>query len=182
MSEYVGDVSKRGTACHQTVKPVLAMYIAIKRLLKVCLLGTLLLEAATGGAQTFSVLKSFSATSTSSPYTNTDGANPQSLLLLSGNTIFGTANRGGAGGSGTIFKISNDGSGFNILKNYSGTGGDVGYPHGGLTLSGSVLFGTTEGGGSFGLGTIFKLNTNGTGYVILKSFTYSDGENLVCPS
>jgi uncharacterized repeat protein (TIGR03803 family) len=42
-------------------------------------------------------------------------------------------------------------------------------------LSGGTLYGTTQQGGSSGVGTVFKVNTNGTGYTVLKSFTVSDG-------
>jgi len=39
-------------------------------------------------------------------YTNSDGACPLSGLVLSGNTLYGTAKLGGTGGVGTIFSIS----------------------------------------------------------------------------
>jgi len=42
-------------------------------------------------------------------------------------------------------------------------------------LSGSTLYGTTRLGGSSGSGTVFAVNTNGTGYTVLKNFTSSDG-------
>jgi uncharacterized repeat protein (TIGR03803 family) len=42
-------------------------------------------------------------------------------------------------------------------------------------LSGDVLYGTTAYGGSSGRGTVFKVNTDGTGYAVLKHFTSSDG-------
>jgi len=38
-------------------------------------------------------------------YTNKDGARPQARLLLSGNSLYGTATVGGAGGSGTVFLL-----------------------------------------------------------------------------
>ena len=43
------------------------------------------------------------------------------------------------------------------------------------SLSGSTLYGTTTDGGSSGDGTVFKVNTDGTGYTVLKNFTGSDG-------
>jgi uncharacterized repeat protein (TIGR03803 family) len=43
-----------------------------------------------------------------------------------------------------------------------------------LVLSGSTLYGTTESGGGSGQGTVFKLNTDGTGYATLYSFTGGD--------
>src|SRR5206468_2874221 len=45
----------------------------------------------------------------------------------------------------------------------------------GLVLSGSTLYGTTSGGGGSGYGTVFKINTNGTGFTNVHNFIYSDG-------
>src|SRR5690348_10904569 len=45
------------------------------------------------------------------------------------------------------------------------------YPRCGLMLSGSTLYGTTYGGGSSGSGTIFKVNTDGTAFSVLHSFS-----------
>jgi uncharacterized repeat protein (TIGR03803 family) len=39
-------------------------------------------------------------------YTNSDGANPSAGLVLSGNTLYGTAENGGSGGNGTVFSLS----------------------------------------------------------------------------
>ena len=38
--------------------------------------------------------------------TNTDGANPKAGLVVSGNTLYGTAAYGGLWGNGTVFSIS----------------------------------------------------------------------------
>ena len=162
MSEYVGDVSKRGTACHQIVKPVLAMYIAIKRLLKACLLGTLLLDAATGGAQTFTVLKHFAGS---------DGANPLARLTLSGGTLYGTTYQGGNSSGGTVFKVNTDSTGYTVLKKFAYSEGVD--PRAGLTVSGSTLYGAAYSGGSSGSGSVFKINLDGTGFTVLKNFAAS---------
>ena len=54
----------------------------------------------------FTNLHSFTATS-GSPYpTNSDGTNPQAGLILSGNTLYGTANGGGSSGYGPVFSLS----------------------------------------------------------------------------
>src|SRR6266478_4414227 len=52
---------------------------------------------------------------------------------------------------------------------------DGGFPHGDLVLSNNTLFGTTQNGGSANNGTVFKVNTDGTGFTNLYSFTNSDG-------
>jgi uncharacterized repeat protein (TIGR03803 family) len=56
------------------------------------------------------------------------------------------------------------------------TNSDGGNPSG-LMLSSNTLFGTTEGGGSYAKGTIFKLKTDGTGFVTLHNFNGGDGSD-----
>ena len=107
-----------------------------------------------------------------------DGANPSVGLLLSGSTLYGATGSGGSTGSGVIFKMNTDGTAYTVLKTLNGhfgAGPDGDIP-GGLTLSGSILYGTTSYGGSYGLGTVFKINTDGTGYTNLYSFTGTNGD------
>src|SRR5439155_10942965 len=47
-------------------------------------------------------------------------------------------------------------------------------PHG-LILSGNPLYGTASEGGSSGNGTVFAVNTDGTGFTHLHSFTAGSG-------
>jgi len=105
-------------------------------------------------------------------------------LILSGNTLYGTANSGGSAGYGTVFAVNTDGTGFTNLHSFtapsgsggfSGTNGDGAYPWSGLILSGNTLYGTASSGGNPGFGTVFALNTNGTGFTVLHNFTYNDG-------
>ena len=44
--------------------------------------------------------------------TNSDGVNPKSTLILSGNTLYGTTMAGGPSGSGVIFSINTNGDNF----------------------------------------------------------------------
>jgi uncharacterized repeat protein (TIGR03803 family) len=102
-----------------------------------------------------------------------DGAYPQAGLILSGNTLYGTAQQGGAAGDGSVFRLNTDGSGFTNL--YSFTNGiDGADPDAGLTLSGDVLYGTANAGGAAGNGTVFAVNTDGSGFTNLHSFTALD--------
>ena len=114
---------------------------------------------------TFSVLQNFD-------YAN--GAWPDAALVLSGSTLYGTTWGGGGSGQGVVFRVNTDGTGFTLLKWFTNSveGGSL---SAGLVLDGSTLYGTTYYGGSSDFGTVFKLNTNGTGYAVLKSFTGSDG-------
>ena len=112
------------------------------------------------------------------------GDEPGAGLVLAGGALYGTAADGGSSNLGVVFKVNTDGSGYTVLRNFSGS--DGGIPIGGLVLSGSTLYGTTEYGGSSlgsinssGYGVVFKVNTDGSGYTVLKNFTGSDGEHPV---
>ena len=48
-------------------------------------------------------------------------------------------------------------------------------PEGGLVLSGNTLYGKTTSGGSSGHGTVFAVNTDGSGFTLLHDFTGGDG-------
>ncbi len=107
--------------------------------------------------------------------TNSDGANPYAGLILSGNTLYGTASQGGSAGYGAVFAISTDGSDFTNLYSFSGVAGE--FPQGALVLSGNTLYGTTESGLDIA-GTVFRVNTDGSNYTNLYSFTNgNDGAN-----
>ena len=109
-------------------------------------------------------------------FTNgSDGAAPMAGLILSGNTLYGTAEKGGSGGHGTVFKINTDGSSFTTIYSFTaytpGTNSDGASPLARLVLSGNTLFGTASVGGSANsFGTIFKVNTDGTGFTNLHTF------------
>ena len=127
----------------------------------------------------FKTLHSFSATFglRYQPVINSDGANPNGAVSLLGNTLYGTTSQGGNGGNGTVFAINADGTGFTNLYSFTAipsflqTNSDGANPHSGLILTSNTLYGTTSAGGTSGAGTVFKLNTDGTGFTILHSFT-----------
>ena len=77
-------------------------------LLLVLIAGFDLILAGQVTAQTFTTLHSFTATSGPYPPTNSDGGNPWAGLLLSGNTLYGTAPNGGSSGWGTVFAVNTD--------------------------------------------------------------------------
>jgi uncharacterized repeat protein (TIGR03803 family) len=126
----------------------------------------------------FTNLYSFTAYSGPYPYTNSDGAGPRAGLILSGNTLYGTAQAGGSSGHGTVFAVNTDGTGFTNLHSFTalssvtyGNNSDGASPQAGLILSGNTLYGTAYYGGSSGNGTVFAVNTDGTGFTTLHSFT-----------
>ncbi len=132
-------------------------------------------------AQLFTNMYSFTV-SDFSPFTNRDGANPQAALILSGNTLYGTAAHGGSSGNGSIFKVNIDGTDFTNLHSFTGpynnhtitTNEDGANPLAGLVISGNTLYGTASGGGSSGNGVVFAIYTDGTGFTNLHTFSATD--------
>jgi uncharacterized repeat protein (TIGR03803 family) len=106
----------------------------------------------------------------------TGGSNPLGSLVLSGSTLYGMTQFGGAGGTGTIFSIDVDGTGFTLLNSFTGGSGDGSLPFGSLTLSGSTLYGMTANGGLVNGGTVFRIDIVGTGFDLLHSFTGAAGD------
>ena len=125
-------------------------------------------------AQTLTVLHSFSAEGSGG--TNSDGASPRGRLItnLSGNTLYGTAALGGSLGYGAVFAVNTDDTGFTNLHSFNNYSNGL-QPYAGLILSGSTLYGTTYGGGISGYGTVFAVNTDGTGFTNLHRFTATSG-------
>jgi len=130
--------------------------------------GCSLIAAGRATAQTFTVLHSFTATDPNTR-ANSDGADPYAALIISGNTLYGTAVSGGSSGHGTVFALNTDGTGFTNLHSFT-SGSDGGLPYAGLILSGNTMYGTADGGGDSGGGTVFKINTDGSGFKTLYNF------------
>ena len=116
----------------------------------------------------FTNLHTFSASFPPFPETNGDGIYPNAVVLI-GDTLYGTAYRGGRYGNGTIFAINTNGTGFKTLHSLAATN-DGAYPPAGLMSSGNLLFGTASAGGREGKGTIFSIHTDGSGFTNLYSF------------
>jgi uncharacterized repeat protein (TIGR03803 family) len=100
-------------------------------------------------------------------------------LLLSGNTLYGNlhAGDGGSTGGGILYRINTDGNGYAVLKDFTSAISDGAQPCGGMVLSGDMLYGTAEYGGTYGCGVVFKMSTNGSSYAVLKHFNGTDGSN-----
>lgn len=139
--------------------------------------GTVFAVATNGGVLT--VLHNFTFLD-SQTGTNADGAVPWGGLVLSGGVLYGTASVGGAGGSGVVFSVNTNGSNFTVLYNFSAldtltaTNADGAIPFCGLVLSNATLYGTTYAGGENARGTIFSIQTNGSGFTVLHHFAAMD--------
>src|SRR3569833_2919067 len=134
----------------------------LRRLTAICC-GVALCLTWTASAQIFSPLHIFStATGSTAP-----------LIQGPDGTLCGVSALGGASGppaSGSVFRVQPDGSGFGILYSFT-NGTDGAGPMAGLVLSGNTLYGTTKNGGSGAHGTVFKVNTDGSSFTTIYSFT-----------
>jgi uncharacterized repeat protein (TIGR03803 family) len=102
-------------------------------------------------------------------FSGSDGNIPTAGLVLSDNTLYGTTQNGGAG-YGNIFQVNTDGTHYTNIYSFTG-GNDGANPGTVLVLSGNTLYGTAYHGGSGGQGTVFKINTDQSGFTVLHSFT-----------
>ena len=124
-------------------------------------------------------LHTFSPGSTGTPSTNSDGGQPCGRLAFSAQSVFGLTAAGGSAGNGTLYTIGKNGTGFTVLHDFTATAGlpstnadgAMNSLSEGLILAGNILFGVTPAGGRGGAGTIFIMNTDGTGYTALHHFS-----------
>jgi len=85
------------------------------------------------------------------------------LLADSADNLYGITNAGGTHGAGSVFKLTPGGK-ESVLYSFTG-GADGGSPAAGLIADGAGnLYSTTQSGGTFQNGVIFKLG--GTGFVL----------------
>jgi len=118
-------------------------------------------------------------TSSLATFNGINGAKPYSGLTLSGNTLYGTTYQGGTSnssfpnGMGTVFAVPATGGLPTTLVSFNTTNGAN--PAAGLTLSGNILYGTTQKGGSSNLGTVFSIPVTGGTPTTLVSFNGANG-------
>jgi uncharacterized repeat protein (TIGR03803 family) len=126
----------------------------------------------------YQLLKSFGASGLS-PGTYITGK----LIEGQDGKLYGMTGDGGSNDVGTVFRLNEDGSGFALLHSFSGQ--DGAHPDaalyertGAFLLEGGdgAIYGTTFYGGSNGLGTVFKLNKDGSAYLVLHHFSGGDAD------
>jgi uncharacterized repeat protein (TIGR03803 family) len=124
----------------------------------------------------------------------TDGQNPEAGLAQSSEgDLYGTTRNGGINTVGTVFQLGTNGTGYVVLHHFSTNDNDGQNPSASLTqASDGALYGATFYGGNSGyfvigsmsypgFGTVFKLNTDGSGYTVVHSFSSFDGEYPEAP-
>jgi uncharacterized repeat protein (TIGR03803 family) len=119
---------------------------------------------------------------------NTDGTGHTVLTTSSGRapvSVVGSKLFGFTGDEfnpGTLFWMNTDGTGFQVLHTFTGVPSDGGHVQDKMLRAGSVFYGTTSGALPFhpgNNGTVFKINTDGTGYSVIHEF---DGLNGQAPN
>jgi uncharacterized repeat protein (TIGR03803 family) len=94
--------------------------------------------------------------------------------------IYGTTYGGGTNGHGTVFSVTEDGNSYSILYHFSGTANEGVQPNAALLqASDGYLYGTTWnqiGSSPLPWGAVFKIDTDGTGYSVLHSFDWANGD------
>ncbi|HZM01395.1 MAG TPA: choice-of-anchor tandem repeat GloVer-containing protein [Candidatus Saccharimonadales bacterium] len=140
----------------------------------------------TGGYGTVFNMTSDGTLTTLVSFANTNGSFPSKggLIQASDGNFYGTTYNGGnlalgsGAGLGTVFKMTPAGA---LTRLFVFTGPNGGHPTGGVVqASDGNFYGTTywggdlsKGGGS-GLGTVFKITSNGT-FALLYAFSGTDG-------
>ena len=103
-----------------------------------------------------------------------DGLSPIAAVLeASDGRLYGTTWEAGLHDGGTVYGLNKDGSNLQVLCNFGlgNMGTDPSNPYAGLSQgSDGALYGTTVIGGSTHAGTVFKVETNGTGLNVLHTF------------
>ena len=109
-------------------------------------------------------------------FTGSNGQYPKAGLIFdSAGNLFGTTELGGANSAGTIFEIAKNTTTIKSLASFNGASMG-GLPLGGLIFDHSGnLYGTAEGNGASGNGTIFKLAAGSSTITALASFNGTNG-------
>ncbi len=123
----------------------------------------------------YSILRAFQGSS------QRDGAGPVSGLLQWGQAgvLYGTTPSGGSANQGLAFAINTDGTGFAVMREFTGTGGDGAEPYSPLTSTADgVFYGATYYGGVDDNGTLFRISILPPRVIITRITLGSDGADL----
>jgi len=148
---------------------------AFGHFLSALICAVLLLGCVSAQCQTYKVIYNFTGK-------GSDGATPYGgpILDRSGN-LYGSTYLGGKFGAGSVYKLSPNGSSWTYTSLYSlKAGADGSGPaFGSLAVYNGALFGTTEGGGSFG--TAFKVAPGANGWHETVVHTFGNGTDGAQP-
>lgn len=110
-------------------------------------------------------------------FTGANANHPYGSLVSDGTFLYGMSERGGTPNLGMIFKIKPDGTSYTHLFDFN-IGKTGKFPQGSLIYDGTFLYGMTSDGGysnDGGIGTVFKIKPDGTGFDTLMTFNGKNG-------
>jgi uncharacterized repeat protein (TIGR03803 family) len=113
-------------------------------------------------------------------FTGKDGTSPiAGVIRDAAGNLYGTTPQGGAFSSGTVFKLDTSGNETVLYNFMGGRGGtDGSYPDGALIRDAAGnLYGTTQLGGNYSFGTVFKVDSTGKETVLYRFFGGWNGRN-----
>lgn len=93
---------------------------------------------------------------------------PRSRLVSSSGVFFGTGESGGSSNAGAIFSMGTNGTDARVILTFGIGTHAARVPNGVCAGPDGFLYGTTQGGGSNNLGTLFRIRTNGLDYSTLR--------------
>ncbi|HEX3651693.1 MAG TPA: choice-of-anchor tandem repeat GloVer-containing protein [Rhizomicrobium sp.] len=120
----------------------------------------------------FFVTSGSAGSSCTSSFSSTSGSNPfAGIIQPTKNALYDytVTTAGGSHNLGALVSISNTDCTATVLHNFAG-GNDGAAPYGTLLYYKNALYGTTSAGGGPGLGTVFKVNPDGSNYTVLHAF------------
>jgi uncharacterized repeat protein (TIGR03803 family) len=108
-----------------------------------------------------------------------DGGIPYAGVFMdSAGNLYGTTYQGGIGGyqgKGVLYKLSASGQ-YSVLHSFGSSPGDGTNPRAGVTMdSRGNLYGVTDAGGTFSLGTVYKYSRTGVESVLWNFGSGTDG-------
>lgn len=116
----------------------------------------------------YTVLHEFDGSAGDDPYGN--------LLFASNQYLYGTTYLGGLYNKGIIYKMKPDGTNFMVIHNFDGTYGER--PLTGLIEDANgYLYATTQSGGTFSKGVIYKIKLDGSDFMVIHEFNGENGKH-----
>jgi len=108
-------------------------------------------------------------------FNTANGKSPRGSLIYDGTYLYGTTQVGGSHALGNLFKVKPDRTGYVDMHDFSGFPSDGANPFGSVVSDGTTLYGMTNTGGANSVGSLFKINKDGTGYTKLMDFATGSG-------
>jgi uncharacterized repeat protein (TIGR03803 family) len=110
-------------------------------------------------------------------FVGADGSSPHGDVLPVGDNLFGMTRWGGAAGVGVVFRFNLPNGTNTVLHSFYGGEHDGSWPHYGILRDANTLYGQTYKGGPYGIGVVWRMADDGTGYTNLHTFNGADGSS-----